>query len=62
MTVCLVCLSLSKKILTGGTPSGGQKQSEWSREQVLSPGSLICTIHSSKPLVPQIGGYSIQAY
>lgn len=52
----LCFLSLSKKVLTGRTPSGGQKQSEWGREQLLSPGSLICIIHSSKPLVPQIHG------
>lgn len=52
----LCCLSLSKKVLTGRTPSGGQKQSEWGREQLLSPGSLICIIHSSKSLVPQIRG------
>lgn len=52
----LCFLSLSKKVLTGRTPSGGQKQSEWGREQLLSPGSLICITHSSKPLVPQIRG------
>lgn len=46
-------LSLSEKVLTGRTPSRGQKQSEWGREQLLPPGSSICIIHSAKPPVPQ---------